>query len=478
MNDNIEFVQYVSDIDSENEYALYLGDSLYLNPVIEFTKDAKEEDFEYEWVVGNGQSISYEKNLEWEIFLPEGYELAKTVPGSFVIKNKENGLEYRKLFTFNVRTGYAPTYLAIYETENGDLDWLSIQGASPSDFTRFFEGMSLRVNGEEIPGNYKGAMKGTKEIMVFTDHAPDYGYSMSLEDVEQGSAYDYTANVAEWIAPITQRVYRGNQTELNFSHIAYGIGGTKIIQLNDNLYSFNGSSTYYPVFDDEAYLKTTHVRQALMSKQFMRYKKAIFVRYDDNTVSLFHVFDDEMDDLFVDGQRFTLDSICGVFTEAMGLGSNQNYLVHVIGKKGTQYNLYVFSVEYVGTKVQPVTLSKTIPIPEAIASQAQYWYGAYAQRYGFYTTKNTIYKYDYLNIVSFPENLNPFISFSSEYEILDVFVQLGGTDLRDQDDCTVVFLYNNNTKRTTMYVYEIVFGEKIAEYKDVIPGKGKFFIKC
>lgn len=118
-----------------------------------------------------------------------------------------------------------------------------------------------------------------------------------------------------------------------------------------------------------------------------------------------------------------------------------------------------------------------IPLPSDVVGSAQHWFGAYAQKYGFYTTKQSIYKYDYLNISSFPEKQIPFISFPSNYEIIDIFLQLGGTGLRDQDDCAVVLLYDAAINKTSIYVYETVSGEKIIEYKDVIPGKGVYFIK-
>ena len=46
---------------------------------------------------------------------------------------------------------------------------------------------------------------------------------------------------------------------------------------------------------------------------------------------------------------------------------------------------------------------------------------------------------------------------------------------RQEDDCTVAFLYNAETRKTTLCVYDTVTGRIYAEYTDLLPGRGVFF---
>ena len=138
----------------EVESDLYLGDRFTCEPTVVLPEGCNESDYEYEWIVGKSEVISTEKNLDWEIYLPKSYQLNTDIPGSFVVRNKLNGLEFRSTFKFKVQNGYTPKFLALYETEEGCVEWMSIQttGTSASTispkngFTRWFSGMVASVN--------------------------------------------------------------------------------------------------------------------------------------------------------------------------------------------------------------------------------------------------------------------------------------------------------------------------------------------
>lgn len=455
-------------------YTLYLGDTFECSPEVAFSAGCDEKDYEYRWLIGKSEVISTEKDLKWEISLPEGYRINKDIPGVYVVRNKVNDLEFRKTFTIRILNGYTPTYVALYETSGNTLEWMSLQG-NPTAFTRTFENMVQRLcEGRNIPGKYVGAFNSTNELAVFTDHAPDYGFCISMTDADPDNGI--TSNIGEIIGPINGRVYHGSEPALDIKDVTFGYGASKYLINNGTLHVFNGLERKLPMFDGHTYVKSVDVAQTISSKNFMRYKKVSFVRHNDNTIGCFHVYNDKMEPVLIGGKPMKLDYLCGEFTEATGLGSNKPYHAYLIGRSGDDYNIYDFYVNYIGTKVQPIELVKVIPLP-AWVKDVRHWFGSFGENYGFYTTRNEIYKFDYYEMEEFNPSQKPMISFPPEYEILDVFVQIADLGLRDEDYCTVVYLYNAVKDKTTLYVYNTVTGRKLNEYTDLLPGRGVYFVK-
>lgn len=468
-----DHVVSVKGIEKEG-YTLYMGDTFECTPEVAFSDGSKESDYDYRWLIGKSEVISTEKNLKWEITLPEEYNIDKDIPGVFVVHNKVNDLEFRQTFSVRILNGYTPTYVALYETSKNTVEWMSMQG-DPTKFTRTFDNMIQRLCGDRtIPGKYVGALNSTNELAVFTDHAPDYGFCVSMIDADPDNNLYY--NIGEIIGPVNERVYMGNSPVLNIKDVTFGYGASKYLINNGTLHVFNGLERKLPMFDDGTYVKSTDVAQTISSKNLMRFKKVSFVRHNDNTIGCFHVYNDKIEPVLVDGKQLKLDYLCGEFTEATGLGSNKPYHAYLIGRTGDDYNIYDFYVDYVGTKVQPIELQKVIPLP-AWAKDIRHWFGSFGESYGFYTTKNGIYKFDYYEMDEFKPSQTPLVSFPPEYEILDVYVQIAGIGLRDEDFCTVVYLYNAVKDKTTLYVYDTVSGKKINEYPDLLPGKGVYFSK-
>ena len=457
-------------------HILYMGDTLKLEPEISYTPDSHLANYIYRWIIGR-DTVGREQNLNWLITRPKHYEDQKTIPGVLIVRNTENGLEFRQTFYIEVNSSLTPTYISVYETENG-VDWISLQG-KPEAFTRLTTGINAMVNGEENPisGRFCGAMASKSELVIFTDQAPEYGCTISL--LKDNEEADFNLPIGEIVSPIRGRVYLGSETILNVHSCRYCEGGTRFLVMNDKLYAFNGTEKRLLIFDDQTYLKSENVAQILASKQFMRYKKANIIRYKDNSLSCFHAYDlAEEQILAKDGTPFRLDSICGMFTESTNKSSNTPYNIYLIGKVNDSYNLYEFYVDNEQRTFKVPVWSKTIPLPQQVAEEAIDWFGAFSQRYGFYVTRHDIYKFDYLNIVSFNPEPVPFKSFPAEYEITGIFPQIGGTGLKDADGYTVVYLYNKQKNTTTILVYDTVTGETVKEYPDAIPGIGKDFIKC
>lgn len=459
------------------DYILYIGDTLILEPEIIYSPGSTPDDYAYYWIIGK-DTVSEALNLEWQIKLPKEYKDQRSISGIFIVRNQLNNLEFRQMFSMEIHSNLTPTYIAIYETNEHTIDWVSIQGSTPGNFTRFFAGMNTLVNGtdEPISGNFRGALICNTELALFTDQTPGFGYCISLPNSKYGS--DVNVPLGGLIAPITDRVYQGNKATLDFHFIRYCEGGTRYLVMNDKLYTFSGGDKKLPMFDDDTYLKAENVAQVIASKQFMRYKKIILIRRHDNSISYFHDYDEADTPIRLDNETvFQLDTLYGMFTESTGLASKKPYKIYLIGKQGREVNLYVFDITYSGKFLPPV-LTKTIPIPQQTAETAVAWFGAFSQRYGFYVTSHEIYKFDYLNITSFDPEPVPFKSFPASYEIIEIYPIIKGTGLKDADDYTVVYLYDKVKNTTTIHVYETLTGKTIKEYPDVIPGRGKDFIKC
>lgn len=458
---------------STEVYTLYMGDVFECEPEVELSEGCDEKDYEYCWLIGKSEVISTEKNLRWEVSLPEGYSINKNIPGVYVVRNKVNELEFRKTFTVKVLNGYTPNYVAVYETADHNIEWMSLQG-TPVAFTRTFENMVERLGGgQKLEGNYIGTFNSTNELAIFTDHFPDYGYCINMTDADPNN--DINNNIGEFIAPVHGRVYHGSEQRLDIKDVTFGYGASKYLINNGTLHVFNGLEKKLPMFDSQTFVKSVDVAQTISSKNFMRYKKVSFVRHNDNTIGCFHVYNDVMEKIMVDGKPLKLDYLYGEFSEATGLGSNKPYNAYLIARAGEDINMYVFFVNYIGTKVQPIVLKQVIPMPKWV-KDVKYWFGAFGESYGFYVKKNEIFKFDYYEMEEFTPSSTPMISFPQEYEILDVFVQIADLGLRDEDYCTVVYLYNQAKNTTSLYVYNTVSGRKLNEYPDLLPGKGLGFV--
>ena len=107
--------------------------------------------------------------------------------------------------------------------------------------------------------------------------------------------------------------------------------------------------------------------------------------------------------------------------------------------------------------------------------EVRYWFGSFGEEYAFYATRNAVYRFDYHDMTAFTPAAAPLVQWDENLELLDLFVLQGQHLPRDEDDCTVAFLYNAETRKTTLCVYDTVTGRIYAEYTDLLPGRGVFF---
>ena len=473
---NLQQVTRVDGI-SADDYTLYQGDTLRIHPAVTFSDGADTSVYSYRWVIGKSRIIGNDRNLEWPINLPSGYNMAANIPGSFIVHNKLNGLEFRQTFTFKVLSNYTPSYVAVYEKGDGRLEWMSLQG-TPDHFTRWFDDMIARINpGNPLLGNYRGTLYSMNELAVFTDHANDYGRTISMKNADPQGGFPY--QLGEYTGTVKGNVYKGTEQPIRFSDVTFGYGASKYLIMNKVLYVFNGLDRKLPIYNEQTFVKSRDVKQAMSSKQFQRFKKITFVLHNDGRVGCYHVYNDEMQWVTVSGQTLKLDSLAGCFTEATGLGANQSYNVYLVGKLGTQYKMYQFLVKYVRRVVQPASLVRIMDVDAAFAASVKRWWGSFGESYGFYLQGNSVYRFDYYEMTSFqPSSAQNIITFGSEYEVVDVLPQITGSGLRDADYLTVALLYNRAKKTSSLCVFNTVSGALIRQYTDMIPGRVVWLGKC
>lgn len=473
---NIQQVEAIEGI-SEGTYTLYQGDVLSLSPTLKLSEGADEKRYEYRWVVGKNQVIGTEKNLQWAVSLPNGYSMASDIPGVFVAKDKENGLEFRQTFTFQVLSTYTPSSIIVYEKQDGSTEWMSLQGEERG-FSKLYPGMIERINPlEPIRGKFTGALYSLNEVAIFTDDDATFGKCISMRNADADEGFFF--NVGEYTGDVKGKMYKGNAQKLSVSNVVFGYGASKYMICNDVLHVFNGLDRKLPIFDENTFVKSRGVRQAMSSKQFQRYKKCTFVLHDDNTVGCYHVYNDVMERINIDGKPFELDSLCGCFSEATGMGSNQAYNIYLIGKRNGEYNIYQFYVNYVKTTVQPITLKRIMPLDADFAKQVKYWWGAFGECYAFYCVGNDVYRFDYYEMKTFnAEKARKVISIEDGEEILNVYPQIPGLGLRDEDDCLVMLTYNKAANTSSIRVFDSVSGKQLAIYKDAVPGKALYYTRC
>ena len=473
---NLQQVTRVEGI-SADDYTLYQGDTLCISPTVSFSDGADTSVYDYRWVVGKSQIISREHDLEWPINLPAGYNMAANIPGVFIVHNKLNGLEFRQTFTFKVLSNYTPSYVAVYEKGDGRLEWMSLQG-TPDHFTRWFDDMIARINpGNPLLGNYRGTLYSMNELAVFTDHADDYGRTISMKNADPQGGFPY--QLGEYTGTVKGNVYKGTEQPLRFSDVTFGYGASKYLIMNKVLYVFNGLDRKLPIYNEQTFVKSRDVKQAMSSKQFQRFKKITFVLHNDGRVGCYHVYNDEMQWVTVNGQTLRLDSLAGCFTEATGMGANQSYNVYLVGRQGTQYKMYQFLVKYVSRVVQPASLVRIMDVDAAFAASVKRWWGSFGENYGFYLKGNSVYRFDYYEMTSFQPSLaQNIITFGSEYEVVDVLPQITGSGLRDEDYLTVALLYDRAKNTSSLCVFNTVSGALIRQYTDMIPGRVVWLGKC
>ncbi len=462
---------------SADDYTLYQGDTLRIHPAVTFSDGADTSVYSYRWVIGKSLIIGNDRNLEWPINLPSGYNMVANIPGSFIVHNKLNGLEFRQTFTFKVLSNYTPSYVAVYEKGDGRLEWMSLQG-TPDHFTRWFDDMIARINpGNPLLGNYRGTLYSMNELAVFTDHADDYGRTISMKNADPQGGFPY--QLGEYTGTVKGNVYKGTEQPLRFSDVTFGYGASKYLIMNKVLYVFNGLDRKLPIYNEQTFVKSRDVKQAMSSKQFQRFKKITFVLHNDGRVGCYHVYNDEMQWVTVNGQTLRLDSLAGCFTEATGMGANQSYNVYLVGKQGTQYKMYQFLVKYVSRVVQPASLVRIMDVDAAFAASVKRWWGSFGENYGFYLKGNSVYRFDYYEMTSFQPSLaQNIITFGSEYEVVDVLPQITGSGLRDEDYLTVALLYDRAKNTSSLCVFNTVSGALIRQYTDMIPGRVVWLGKC
>ncbi len=332
--------------------------------------------------------------------------------------------------------------------------------------------MGTTGGGDPIRGEFRGAMVATNELMIFTDDAPACGRTISLV----ADSEDMPQDIGQKTGDINGRVYIGTSQDSDFRNIRFCEGGTRMIVMDDDLYAFDGMTKRLPVFDEGTFLKARDIETVWSSRQFVRMKKVVVVHYQDRTLGCFHAYNLPEFPLYDgNGNRLELDKVHGMFAESTSLGSNRPYNMYIIGQSGASTAIYEYYIDNISSSYQQPVWQKTIPVPQDVADSAIAWWGALSQKYGFFATRNEIYRFDYLDMTAFAPQ--PFKAYPSNYEIAGVFPLPSGSGLNNNEYGTMVYLYDAQKNTTTMQFYHTASGDLLAEYPDAIPGRGLEFLK-
>ena len=186
---------------TETAYFLNLveDETLSINPTVRFNPGADTSQFAYHWVMG-GDTIASGLKLDWTVTRTAKMEFNDSGETSFwlAIDNRESGenwLYYLQnesgtILRVKISQTITPKIgVFVYEKEDGTVEWGSVKGtnaSTPEAFTTLYTDLYARYNApREIGGSVTGATFTGSKLIVYTDHAPDYG--VIVETSESGS---------------------------------------------------------------------------------------------------------------------------------------------------------------------------------------------------------------------------------------------------------------------------------------------------
>ncbi|GAB6009862.1 PKD-like family lipoprotein [Dysgonomonas reticulitermitis] len=148
-----------------SNYTCDLGETLKIEPILEFSAGEDESLFTYTWYyrTSNGWQVLQEgRNLDIEVADPIGMP-DKTYSLAYEIVNKKNQIPYRKTFLLKVNNPLTRGFLALCEHDN-DFDIDQIALSSAGQFTLYKN--ILEMSGSELP------RQGVKPYDVLAFHDP------------------------------------------------------------------------------------------------------------------------------------------------------------------------------------------------------------------------------------------------------------------------------------------------------------------
>ena len=301
-----------------------------------------------------GDTIASGLKLDWTVTRTEKMEFNNQGQTSFwlAINNPKSGEIWRyyiqnesgSILKVTISQTITPKIgVLVYEKEDGTIEWGSVKGtnaSTPEAFTTLYTDLYTRYNtSREIDGTVAGATYTGPKLIVYTNHAPDYGVIVETSesgDYPMGFHMGTISDEAFQGAPVGeirgQEFYKGNMQEMLIgsslfiapSNEAYQVILPDASPSQDNVEQIMGANPY---------INLMH-----FSIQRMTSGELWYYRYNENRGYLRQILPDE------NGAVLKADRIIGVCRQPSFIDKQLKMFVAV--KSGSSYLLYTYTYEH------------------------------------------------------------------------------------------------------------------------------------
>ena len=466
------------------------GDTLKINPEIQFKEGVNPDDFGYYWVMG-GDTIGTGRTLVWEI-TPTNVAVNsndKTIYFWLAISNRKTGESWKYYATdrsgdnsYMVKVKIVPTAMPligaiVYEKPDGSLEWGSVKGsnpATPANFKTILTDMYERYNpGKKITGLCIGATLTKDQLCVYTSSAPDYGV---MVQTSSSGTYPF----GNFMGSIRNNTFMSDPAN-QVVQKNYCYNDIQEILVGEELFLSSATSSYpYQMIDPNGKGNISGVAQVARALPYTRHLSVNVHRMTNGDI-WFYTWHEQLGSYrrvaLEDGAGnvLKLDKIVGLFREPTFVMSDaQTLKFFLVGKTGSNYRLLVYTVRLYSNGNDVVTYVKEKDVSS--------WAGGVNDQVMWFTTVTPVgWNYAYLakghDLWRFGYEAleEPQVVKNFEHDIVCVQAGLDNTAIRDasQDYYTAVFTYDPDSHTSRMYAVDIRTEEVkvLSPEMTVIPGK-------
>lgn len=468
----------------ETDYVINLveDETLSLNPTVRFNPGVDASQFSYNWVLG-GDTIASSLKLDWLVTRTEKMEFDKEKQATFwlIIDNKKTGENwhyYLQNTSGNIQKVMISQTITpkigvfVYEKEDGTVEWGSIKGsnaATPEAFTTLYTDLYTRYNTTRtLEGPIAGATYTGSQLIVYTNHAPDYG--AMIQASESGN---YPLGVH--MTTISDEVFLGAPDgEINGE--TFYKGNMQEMLIGSSLFIVPANNAYQVILPGSDPTQTgvaqimganPYINQMHFSVQRMTSGELYYYRYDNNRGYLRQILPDE------NGTTLKADRIIGVFRQPTFIDKQLKMFVTV--KSGAAYWLYTYTYEQKTSGSDIITYVGKKDITG--------WTGGMSDDCVMFTNAIEV-PLNYLYIAkgrdlwrtSYESQAAPQVvkSFPAPITAIEVVMTAPNSiSINTKELYTAVFTYDSNVKTAKMYVLNAQADDLKAysEVETAIPGK-------
>ena len=327
-------------------------ETLSLNPTVRFNPGVDASQFTYDWIMG-GDTIASGLKLDWTVTRTEKMEFNNQGQTSFwlAINNKKSGENWcyyiqntsGSIQKVTISQTVTPKIgVFVYEKEDGTIEWGSVKGSNaetPEAFTTLYTDLYTRYNtSRKIDGTVAGATYTGPKLIVYTNHAPDYG--VIVETSESG---DYPMGFH--MGTISDEVFQG-APDGEIKGQGFYKGGMQEMLIGSSLFIAPSNNAYQVILPGadptqgnvvQTMGANPYANRMHFSVQRMTSDELWYYRYDASRGYLRQILPDE------NGAVLKADRIIGVCRQPTFTDKQIKMFVAV--KSGSSYLLYTYTYE-------------------------------------------------------------------------------------------------------------------------------------